>query len=168
MQLQKNLLRKFQISHFFSYDSTESRHNFEFGLLNFGWLLEILKSLVLHFFLLCRSDATCIICREEMTNAKKLICGHLFHVHCLRSWLERQQTCPTCRALVVPPENATSAAAGQRGLHQGSQQGKHIAAHANLLENRNLIIHNICLLLRILILEFETLSEFSLYVHKTN
>uniref|UniRef100_A0A1J3HLZ3 RING-type E3 ubiquitin transferase n=1 Tax=Noccaea caerulescens TaxID=107243 RepID=A0A1J3HLZ3_NOCCA len=72
---------------------------------------------------LTASDATCIICREEMTNAKKLICGHLFHVHCLRSWLERQQTCPTCRALVVPPENATSAAAGQRGLHQGAQQG---------------------------------------------
>ncbi|KAL1199435.1 ERAD-associated E3 ubiquitin-protein ligase HRD1A [Cardamine amara subsp. amara] len=72
---------------------------------------------------LTASDATCIICREEMTNAKKLICGHLFHVHCLRSWLERQQTCPTCRALVVPPENATSAAAGQRGLNQGSQQG---------------------------------------------
>ncbi|AEE75770.1 unnamed protein product [Arabidopsis thaliana] len=72
---------------------------------------------------LTASDATCIICREEMTNAKKLICGHLFHVHCLRSWLERQQTCPTCRALVVPPENATSAAPGQRELHQGSQQG---------------------------------------------
>lgn len=48
------------------------------------------------------SDATCIICREEMTTAKKLRCGHLFHVHCLRSWLERQNTCPTCRALVVP------------------------------------------------------------------
>ena len=57
--------------------------------------------------LTCRTDATCIICREEMTAAKKLICGHMFHVHCLRSWLERQHTCPTCRALVVPPENAT-------------------------------------------------------------
>ncbi|KAF7836519.1 ERAD-associated E3 ubiquitin-protein ligase HRD1B-like isoform X1 [Senna tora] len=61
------------------------------------------------------SDATCIICREEMTTAKKLICGHLFHVHCLRSWLERQHTCPTCRALVVPPENGTNAAGGQHG-----------------------------------------------------
>ncbi|GFY83940.1 RING/U-box superfamily protein [Actinidia rufa] len=38
------------------------------------------------------SDATCIICREEMTTAKRLSCGHLFHVHCLRSWLERQHT----------------------------------------------------------------------------
>ncbi|GFZ15974.1 RING/U-box superfamily protein [Actinidia rufa] len=54
------------------------------------------------------SDATCIICREEMTTAKRLSCGHLFHVHCLRSWLERQHTCPTCRALVTPPENGTT------------------------------------------------------------
>ncbi|KAH1090737.1 hypothetical protein J1N35_017994 [Gossypium stocksii] len=64
---------------------------------------------------LSASDATCIICREEMTLAKKLICGHLFHVHCLRSWLERQHTCPTCRALVVPPENGTSSSGGQHG-----------------------------------------------------
>ncbi|XP_027354661.1 ERAD-associated E3 ubiquitin-protein ligase HRD1B-like [Abrus precatorius] len=67
------------------------------------------------------SDATCIICREEMITAKKLVCGHLFHVHCLRSWLERQHTCPTCRALVVPPENGTTAA----GRRQGSQSDAH-------------------------------------------
>ncbi|KAL0408725.1 UNVERIFIED_CONTAM: ERAD-associated E3 ubiquitin-protein ligase HRD1A [Sesamum radiatum] len=66
------------------------------------------------------SDVTCIICREEMTVAKKLNCGHLFHVHCLRSWLERQNTCPTCRALVVPPENGTSTS-GLRG--DGQQRG---------------------------------------------
>lgn len=39
-----------------------------------------------------------------MVAAKKLPCGHLFHVHCLRSWLERQQTCPTCRSPVLAPE----------------------------------------------------------------
>lgn len=50
-----------------------------------------------------------------MVTAKKLICGHLFHMHCLRSWLERQHTCPTCRALVVPPENGTTTAGGQHG-----------------------------------------------------
>ncbi|KAK3229553.1 hypothetical protein Dsin_001434 [Dipteronia sinensis] len=68
------------------------------------------------------SDSTCIICREEMTTAKKLICGHLFHVHCLRSWLERQHTCPTCRALVVPPENGASTAGGQRGARPAAHQ----------------------------------------------
>lgn len=62
-------------------------------------------------------DRVCIICREEMVvrpaadaggqggrgasgdgpneTPKKLVCGHVFHFHCLRSWLERQQSCPT-------------------------------------------------------------------------
>ncbi|KAJ4951452.1 hypothetical protein NE237_028284 [Protea cynaroides] len=68
------------------------------------------------------SDATCIICREEMVTAKKLLCGHLFHVNCLRSWLERQHTCPTCRALVVPPENGTTASGGQHGTRSEVRQ----------------------------------------------
>lgn len=55
------------------------------------------------------SDRTCIICRDELafphpqvqrqagpnTTPKKLPCGHIFHFNCLRSWLERQQNCPT-------------------------------------------------------------------------
>jgi E3 ubiquitin-protein ligase synoviolin len=66
------------------------------------------------------ADKTCIICREDMEfrgqrpaaegeeavppppapvgpndTPKKLHCGHVFHFHCLRSWLERQQSCPT-------------------------------------------------------------------------
>ncbi|XP_066370574.1 ERAD-associated E3 ubiquitin-protein ligase HRD1-like isoform X2 [Miscanthus floridulus] len=69
------------------------------------------------------SDATCIICREEMTTAKKLLCGHLFHVHCLRSWLERQHTCPTCRAPIIPPDNGRSASARQHGGQPGVQPG---------------------------------------------
>lgn len=76
------------------------------------------------------SDSTCIICREEMQivdtsmdednpeaaayrgdneqnldQPKKLPCGHIFHFHCLRSWLERQQTCPTCRRSVLTETN---------------------------------------------------------------
>ena len=51
-------------------------------------------------------ERTCIVCREDMSTngdtnhtdkAKKLPCGHVFHFKCLRSWLERQQACPTCR-----------------------------------------------------------------------
>ncbi|KAI0066151.1 hypothetical protein BV25DRAFT_1879222 [Artomyces pyxidatus] len=99
------------------------------------------------------SDRTCIICREEMvlpdtslrneasaqnpgspapagdgpnTTPKKLPCGHIFHFHCLRSWLERQQSCPTCRRGVLeasPPSapvrpgqaDAVRGAAGQPG-----------------------------------------------------
>ncbi|CAG8517551.1 2603_t:CDS:10 [Diversispora eburnea] len=79
------------------------------------------------------SDRTCIICREEMIAAnianndaqgnngrqnrpgnsglgdlpKKLPCGHIFHFHCLRSWLERQQSCPTCRRPVLTEQQPT-------------------------------------------------------------
>ncbi|KAJ3212680.1 E3 ubiquitin-protein ligase hrd1 [Entophlyctis luteolus] len=79
---------------------------------------------------LAATDGVCIICREEMTaenavaggqqqnqqpnrNAvpKKLACGHIFHMNCLRSWLERQQSCPTCRRSVLDPPPAPPAAA---------------------------------------------------------
>ncbi|XP_020699318.1 ERAD-associated E3 ubiquitin-protein ligase HRD1 isoform X2 [Dendrobium catenatum] len=73
------------------------------------------------------SDATCIICREEMVTAKKLRCGHLFHVHCLRSWLERQHTCPTCRALVAPPENGSAAVVNQQAVPSDLQPGPAVA-----------------------------------------
>lgn len=32
----------------------------------------------------------------------------MFHLHCLRSWLERQQNCPICRRSVVPPTPAAA------------------------------------------------------------
>uniref|UniRef100_A0A4W5RC66 RING-type E3 ubiquitin transferase n=1 Tax=Hucho hucho TaxID=62062 RepID=A0A4W5RC66_9TELE len=52
------------------------------------------------------SDNVCIICREEMvTGAKKLPCNHIFHASCLRSWFQRQQTCPTCRMDVLRASN---------------------------------------------------------------
>jgi hypothetical protein len=62
------------------------------------------------------SDKICIICREEMSFVqvvrgtinplapKKLNCGHIFHFRCLRSWLERQQACPTWCVLSLDNE----------------------------------------------------------------
>jgi len=52
---------------------------------------------------LSTTDNICIICREEMVAAstKKLPCNHIFHGNCLRSWFQRQQTCPTCRLDVL-------------------------------------------------------------------
>jgi E3 ubiquitin-protein ligase synoviolin len=43
------------------------------------------------------ADSTCIICLDEMTVGKKLPCGHVFHVMCLRGWIEQHVKCPTCR-----------------------------------------------------------------------
>lgn len=82
-------------------------------------------------------DDTCIICREEMrpwnpqdpirlerTRAKKLPCGHILHQGCLKSWLERQQVCPTCRRPVAredqqPHRNAQGA--GLNGVNLQNQ-----------------------------------------------
>ncbi|PIK43394.1 putative E3 ubiquitin-protein ligase synoviolin [Apostichopus japonicus] len=51
---------------------------------------------------LASMDNVCIICREDMNTAcKKLPCNHIFHTSCLRSWFQRQQTCPTCRMDVL-------------------------------------------------------------------
>ncbi|CAG8038376.1 unnamed protein product [Penicillium olsonii] len=105
-------------------------------------------------------EDVCIICREEMTPAqpaqpaagangapanppatetrrvperlrpKKLPCGHILHFACLRSWLERQQNCPTCRRPVLAPSRTAGAAAtgghnqpGQQNGNQAGQQG---------------------------------------------
>lgn len=82
-------------------------------------------------------ENTCIVCREEMRpwvqfdanaaqagrrmderqRAKKLPCGHILHFSCLRSWLERQQVCPTCRRPVL-------AQAGTQTTQRNNQGGQ--------------------------------------------
>ena len=63
---------------------------------------------------LAAGDNVCIICREEMVSGcKKLPCNHIFHTSCLRSWFQRQQTCPTCRMDILrQPTPATRQPAG--------------------------------------------------------
>jgi len=91
-------------------------------------------------------EGVCIICREEMrawttgaeneggratgtqdqrSRPKRLPCGHVLHFSCLRSWLERQQRCPTCRRPVLDEpipngpggNNAANAAAPGPGIN---------------------------------------------------
>ncbi|OAA56980.1 ring finger protein [Niveomyces insectorum RCEF 264] len=81
-------------------------------------------------------ENTCIICREDMhvwnpddhtsierSRPKKLPCGHILHLGCLKSWMERQQVCPTCRRSVAinnaaAPRNG-DAVMFRIGLHIG-------------------------------------------------
>lgn len=46
---------------------------------------------------LIKNNDDCAICWDSMASARKLPCGHLFHNSCLRSWLENDTSCPTCR-----------------------------------------------------------------------
>jgi E3 ubiquitin-protein ligase synoviolin len=110
---------------------------------------------------LTENDNICIICREEMTiqednNSsdvpKKLRCGHIFHLRCLKSWLERQQSCPTCRCSLLetnpvnnnnnnrnaqpqPQANAAPAAAEQPQQQQNNQASTNPTT--NTTENNN-------------------------------
>ena len=91
-------------------------------------------------------EDVCIICREEMRpyqppaegqqqpnpvmermRPKKLPCGHVLHFACLRSWLERQQVCPTCRRPVIQGAQATGPVAlpgaqGAQGQHPPAER----------------------------------------------
>lgn len=85
-------------------------------------------------------ENTCIICREEMrpwraipgaverTRPKKLPCGHILHFGCLKSWLERQQVCPTCRRSVTDPTQDQAERHGDGG-NPGGDEGQDPAAN---------------------------------------
>ncbi|XP_078001292.1 E3 ubiquitin-protein ligase synoviolin-like [Glandiceps talaboti] len=72
---------------------------------------------------LSSGDNVCIICREEMvTGCKKLPCNHIFHTNCLRSWFQRQQTCPTCRMDILRAPLPTTRQQQPRTPQQQQQQ----------------------------------------------
>ncbi|KAJ5259810.1 hypothetical protein N7505_009191 [Penicillium chrysogenum] len=60
----------------------------------------------------------------DRLRPKKLPCGHILHFSCLRSWLERQQNCPTCRRPVVTTQRTRGAGGvdNVRGGHNGGIQ----------------------------------------------
>ncbi|ODV97444.1 hypothetical protein PACTADRAFT_55980 [Pachysolen tannophilus NRRL Y-2460] len=76
-------------------------------------------------------DNLCIICREDMSTLgvlkgsrhfpKKLLCGHVIHMGCLKSWLERSQSCPMCRSPVF----------------NDALNAPHMATEGNQDQNRN-------------------------------
>ena len=70
---------------------------------------------------LVRADHTCIVCREDMRSGKRLPCHHVFHMECLKSWLERQQNCPICRSVITASNTSASDVAGEEQRHDGDE-----------------------------------------------
>ena len=52
---------------------------------------------------LAAAPAECSICQDELSAPQKLSCGHLFCSQCIGEWLDREATCPMCRAVVRRP-----------------------------------------------------------------
>ncbi|AYV86888.1 MAG: putative E3 ubiquitin-protein ligase RNF12-B-like [Sylvanvirus sp.] len=60
-------------------------------------------------------DVMCSICMEDIDEistekhrSKKLNCGHFFHSACLIPWLQKSNSCPNCRRLIVRKRNSNS------------------------------------------------------------
>uniref|UniRef100_A0A4W3H4J8 E3 ubiquitin-protein ligase AMFR n=1 Tax=Callorhinchus milii TaxID=7868 RepID=A0A4W3H4J8_CALMI len=63
---------------------------------------------------LASNNDDCAICWDSMQSARKLPCGHLFHNSCLRSWLEQDTSCPTCRMSLNINEDSRAGEPRQR------------------------------------------------------
>ena len=116
-------------------------------------------------------EDVCIICREDMrawqqgvqdanapppppptalderTRPKKLPCGHILHFACLRSWLERQQNCPTCRRPVLVSSTAgpaTTVNAAAQNVGAGPQHNQQQPPNAGHIAGQQPpIAHNV-------------------------
>ncbi|XP_020092836.1 E3 ubiquitin protein ligase RIN2-like [Ananas comosus] len=81
---------------------------------------------------LCAYNDECAICRGPMARAKKLSCSHLFHLACLRSWLDQGLTevysCSTCRRplFLSAPQRHTGSIA------EDAADGQQLAKQFNL------------------------------------
>lgn len=98
---------------------------------------------------LCFPDATdaeieenefCVICRDSLfegSKPKKLSCGHIFHIDCLKSWLVMQQVCPTCRSEIRADGPAhTPAMQSQEETGLAAAQAAAAAAQAQIAAPR--------------------------------
>ncbi|KAL0131959.1 hypothetical protein PUN28_000020 [Cardiocondyla obscurior] len=50
---------------------------------------------------LIASGGICAICHEEYTTPVKLHCKHIFCETCVSTWLDRERSCPLCRASIT-------------------------------------------------------------------
>eukprot|EP00933_Yihiella_yeosuensis_P076960 TRINITY_DN86991_c0_g1_i1.p1 TRINITY_DN86991_c0_g1~~TRINITY_DN86991_c0_g1_i1.p1 ORF type:complete len:279 (-),score=71.67 TRINITY_DN86991_c0_g1_i1:102-863(-) len=52
-------------------------------------------------------EDVCVVCQEALivgSKAKSMPCNHLFHDECLESWVQKNNSCPTCRYDELPSE----------------------------------------------------------------
>jgi E3 ubiquitin-protein ligase synoviolin len=98
------------------------------------------------------TDNLCIICREDMYShddyqetfkkplnsrkyAKKLRCGHILHMGCLKEWLERSDSCPLCRNKVF---DTTSSGPGEAATNNNNNGNN----NDNNNDNNNINVPN--------------------------
>ncbi|KAJ1485370.1 hypothetical protein T484DRAFT_2433120 [Baffinella frigidus] len=61
-------------------------------------------------------EVACTICHDGFARPVRLSCGHTFCEDCVAEWLQREQTCPLCRAVVRTPTHHHAAGDGTTSL----------------------------------------------------
>ncbi|KAM4606805.1 E3 ubiquitin-protein ligase AMFR [Discoglossus pictus] len=94
-------------------------HEFQRRLRRHKNYLRVVGNMEAHFAVatpeeLEANNDDCAICWDSMQAARKLPCGHLFHNSCLRSWLEQDTSCPTCRMSLNMADNNRARGEQQR------------------------------------------------------
>lgn len=62
---------------------------------------EIVKKIKINennYDLYCEKE--CNICLKDLVDEdyiRQMVCNHLFHDSCIKHWMDKKQTCPTCR-----------------------------------------------------------------------
>jgi hypothetical protein len=50
-----------------------------------------------------KSKLNCSICLKSIkSNSSTLKCNHIFHLGCINEWIKVSNTCPICRAVIIP------------------------------------------------------------------
>jgi len=66
-------------------------------------------------------DSSCPICLEDYCGDQLVVssnrCKHIFHKECVLEWLEKRETCPCCRILLVTQNEITKVVEEKKNTH---------------------------------------------------
>ncbi|KAH7649862.1 hypothetical protein FG379_001706 [Cryptosporidium bovis] len=86
---------------------------------------------------------TCIVCRDTLyIGSKKIPCGHVFHLDCLKSWFIQQQTCPICRSPINIQDDVQEIGVSVRNEREEENNANFEENSNNASEVSDRIYHN--------------------------
>ncbi len=59
---------------------------------------------IINSFPICETCSICLEVEPDQSRGPRLTlpCKHMFHCHCIKTWLNNHTTCPICRESVLP------------------------------------------------------------------